>query len=313
MLKLFMKKPKTMVSFNPVDKKFYQGDLAMQAGIKNKITRMAELNPGGLEMTNEKDAIKVDDSSIDKFRKYDDRNTEMFMPNNKLTDPVGLMRLLYRALKVMHSGCVLRRAVNMIPWDNVISSYPLVDQITMENKGERRMTFKDVPLDVNPDGKIVLNIETGKYDLLTLTTNLIIQIANGSIAVGEIINRQIWASMLRECDNEITISKSSIDQDLSTQISKMIGDRKPNTVVMHPITSSLFEKSPFLKRGHITAFTDMYVPTGVVYLFEREKMTVGDGLFVMKAYEEEIQMIKYINPNILDSVKKYDCVKIEIK
>ena len=309
-----MKKAKTIVSFNPVDKKFYQGDLSMQGGIKNKITNMAELTPGGLKMANEKDAIKIDDSSADKFKKYDDRNTEMFISDDKLTDPVGLMRLLFRALMVMHSGCVLRNAVNMIPWDNMSSSYPLVDKITMDNKGERRMTFKDVPLDVNPNGKILLNIETGKYNLLSLTTNLIIQIMNGSIAIGEIINRQIWASMLRECTNEISISKSSIDQDLSTQISKMMGySTKPNTAVMHPITSSRLEKSPFLNRGHITAFTDMYVPTGVVYLFEREKMTVGDGLFVMKAYEEEIQMIKYINPNVLDVVKEQDCVKIEIK
>lgn len=89
---------------------------------------------------------------------------------------------------------------------------------------------------------------------------------------------------------------------------------KPNMIVTHPLTSSIVEKSQFLTRGHVMAFTDLYVTTGVVYLFEKEKkMTVGDGLFIMNAYKEKIQMVKYINPNILDSVRNKDCLKIEIR
>ena len=307
-----MKKPTSTVSFNPVDEGFYEGNLAVDASCR--INKLAGLNHGGLEMASQRDAIKVEESAAYKFTEYENRNDSAFAPDKTMTDPVGLIRLLFRALRVMHNGYALRKAVNMIPWDNAPSLYPLVDEITMENKREMKMTFKDVTLDVNPDDTITMNVETGEYDLLDPTTNLITKIIDGSVAIGEIINRQIWASMLRECDNIITISKSSIDQDLAARITKRMGDgARPNAIVMHPLTSSMFEKSPFLTRGHFMAFTDMYVPTGIAYLFEQEKMTVGDGLFVMNAYENKIQMIKYINPNILDTVRKQDCLKIEIK
>ena len=36
----------------------------------------------------------------------------------------------------------------------------------------------------------------------------------------------------------------------------------------------------------ITLASEIYVPTGVVYLFENEKMTVGNGLFKIQKYHE---------------------------
>lgn len=154
-----MKKPICIVSFNPLDEGFYDGNLAEQSC---KINKMAGLNPDGLKTSSPKNAIGVEKIYESKFMKYENRNDPAFVPDKTMTDPMGLTYLLLRALRFMHDGYSLKKAVNMIPWDNIITSYPLVDKITINNERDRNIIFKDVPLDVIYNKPIIMNVETGK-------------------------------------------------------------------------------------------------------------------------------------------------------
>lgn len=321
------------VSYNPENEGFYIGDMSKGMSSDNFI-RLAYLNPNGFNTNDEKEAL-VENEALSEMFDQAERARYGMVDDNISPDTinnVGLMRLVWGGLCVMHLGQSLNKTVRKIGWNNDDMNYDVAKNLMLENKQFNEMTlnFKENEIKRNNDAKVIINIDIQNIDLVRLTDEYINKIEEGAQVIGKALNTQIHTHVFDKVKNvtELRGSNNDLTEEIGVEVAKLmkpnyISDGMeitpvPDTLVMNPTTYSLFKNSPHIASGHLTPYCDWMIPDGVIYLLDKKKIAVADGVFVMKLYKngrkgDRIQMIKYFQTDIIQENIDRNCVKIILK
>ena len=250
---------------------------------------------------------------------------------------VGLIRLLWRGMRKMNKSSRLHNGVNMIPWGNQDQVYPLLENIEggqnayqfqnmektyqpLEDKGVNKkikpavLSFKDVEFHKERQDEIYaimpFNDET---ELVYLTGSIVSKIEATVKYIGDVMNMRILMNMLSGCGSIMALDhKSKITQD---EIWKKISDHfdeKPDTIVVNPVSATSFVTMQLVEQHHLNIVTELEVPVKTAYLFNRERLTVADGLMTAEAWKEKaglrIGIHKWIKPLISREDRDKHCL-----
>ena len=334
-------KPIASVSFNPINEGFYIGNMSDGNSFDGAI-RLAYLKPDGFKKPSIEEGLEINEDSRvqEMYTQYENnrKRKAVLHVDERVINDIGLMKLCWIALRSIYNGqSQMRSAVRNIPWDNTAVEYDVADEIETDMNTEMTLTFRQDAIVKDDNTKTVINVHLKNANLWRLVEEQNFKVTEACKIVGQHIDGRVRNEIMAKCTNTSTIRGDDIDKEMAHEVNKLMVIKldsaklkvrtEPDSIVMNPATLDLLRDSTLVKSGALKPYCDWLLPKNTIYLLDKSKVTMADGVFTMSlfkkgiidrltnenAMEGRIQMIKHIMPNTKQEILDASCVKIQVE